>query len=62
MVVESRILLTVDDEDDLLFDFEPFLQELDRRDPRRGGFREICKYFLKGHCVKGSDCPYRHVR
>ena len=27
-----------------------------------GNFREICKFFLKGHCRSGFDCPYRHIK
>jgi hypothetical protein len=23
---------------------------------------EICKFFLKGTCMKGDDCPYKHSR
>jgi len=26
------------------------------------GAGEICKFFLKGSCTKGSACPYKHTR
>ena len=52
---------------DITFEFEKNLMDKEAYPggdgddaPQRPG--EICKYYLKGSCVKGSSCPYRHSR
>jgi len=55
------------------FDFEEALVKKDQADPgmqqSAGDLapdaeqRGTCKFFVnKGHCLKGTDCPYRHSR
>jgi cleavage and polyadenylation specificity factor subunit 4 len=51
------------------FDFEDELASRDAKDPANqislgdlNGEAEICKFFLKGSCSKGTQCPYRHNR
>lgn len=42
----------------LSFDFEKSLHvDEDEHQPK-----EICKFYLKGHCLKGTECPYRHIK
>ncbi|RKP17911.1 hypothetical protein ROZALSC1DRAFT_15790 [Rozella allomycis CSF55] len=48
-------------EEHIRFDFEPFVKEqLGLSIGENARKREVCKYFLKGHCPNGSKCLYRH--
>jgi cleavage and polyadenylation specificity factor subunit 4 len=55
------------EEAELTFEFEKTL-EVDSRatgtDSEQGEQQpgEICKFFLKGTCVKGNSCPYKHTK
>jgi len=44
------------------FDFETVLEGEDAKNFSKEASREICKFYLRGHCAKGKDCPFRHVR
>eukprot|EP01095_Lingulamoeba_sp_RSL-Kostka_P016293 TRINITY_DN7930_c0_g1_i1.p1 TRINITY_DN7930_c0_g1~~TRINITY_DN7930_c0_g1_i1.p1 ORF type:complete len:346 (+),score=78.63 TRINITY_DN7930_c0_g1_i1:253-1290(+) len=44
----------------LLFSFED--EEMVNTNIEENGTGEICKYFLKGSCVRGERCIYRHSR
>eukprot|EP01120_Amphizonella_sp_Union-15-10_P010210 TRINITY_DN4064_c0_g1_i2.p1 TRINITY_DN4064_c0_g1~~TRINITY_DN4064_c0_g1_i2.p1 ORF type:complete len:285 (-),score=30.02 TRINITY_DN4064_c0_g1_i2:127-981(-) len=48
------------------FEFEEELTKRDSKDPNMQLAGEdgegICKFFLKGSCMKGNDCTYRHSR
>ena len=53
---------------DVAFDFEKVLEknerseqgDTDKEEPQNPG--DICKFYLKGSCMKGPACPYRHSR
>ncbi len=55
-------MLSADDEFELRFNFEEVLEDIDMRDATKEQSKEICKFFLKGHCMKGKECVFRHVR
>ncbi|KAI8390897.1 uncharacterized protein BYT42DRAFT_526075 [Radiomyces spectabilis] len=47
----------------LTFDFEEFIKSelgLDLDNQVRREDEPICKYFLKGACSKGANCPFKH--
>jgi len=49
----------------MTFEFEDELSKRDAKDPNMqvaGEDGEVCKFFLKGTCMKGNECPYRHSR
>ncbi|PRP78661.1 cleavage and polyadenylation specificity factor, putative-like [Planoprotostelium fungivorum] len=45
----------------LVFDFEKYLEK-DYGPARDDEPGEICKFFLKGSCTKGTSCPFKHNR
>lgn len=53
---------------DATFDFEKVLEKNERQEqenaeqeePQKPG--EICKFFLKGSCMKGNSCVYKHSK
>jgi len=55
-------MLSAEDDYDLVFAFEDILYDIDMRDASKEQSKEICKFFLKGHCMKGKECVFRHVR
>ncbi|KAI7884327.1 hypothetical protein K492DRAFT_229312 [Lichtheimia hyalospora FSU 10163] len=49
----------------LTFDFEEYIKkelglDLDNENKKEDG--QVCKYFLKGACTKGSHCQFKHSR
>lgn len=51
----------VDDSIDGSQDFQQLqLDLLDSSEVQNPG--EVCKFFLKGSCTKGSSCPYKHSK
>eukprot|EP00906_Rhabdomonas_costata_P009455 RCo013378 len=44
------------------FHFEPHLKKLDAEDDYTRDTREICRMHLKGECLKGHNCPDKHLR
>ena len=46
------------------FSYEPFIdqQQLAKRTHALELDRPVCKYYTKGSCMRGGDCPYRHNR
>jgi hypothetical protein len=47
----------------IVFDFEKDLSMVLGEDVTLSGEdNEVCKFFLKGTCMKGSSCPFRHSR
>ncbi|KAI8920903.1 hypothetical protein PhCBS80983_g00539 [Powellomyces hirtus] len=50
---------------DLTFDFEPFLESdlnLHISRDKASAQSDVCKYYLKGYCHKGTGCQFRHSR
>eukprot|EP01112_Ceratiomyxa_fruticulosa_P013189 TRINITY_DN3693_c0_g4_i1.p1 TRINITY_DN3693_c0_g4~~TRINITY_DN3693_c0_g4_i1.p1 ORF type:complete len:329 (-),score=60.22 TRINITY_DN3693_c0_g4_i1:102-1088(-) len=54
---------------ELIFDFEKALgidytapADDNTQQEQEGQVGEICKYFLKGTCMKGQNCQFRHTR
>jgi cleavage and polyadenylation specificity factor subunit 4 len=54
---------------DITFEFERSLLDKETFPSGEGGIDEvpqkpgeICKYYLKGSCMKGASCPFRHSR
>ncbi|KAI7818291.1 hypothetical protein BC939DRAFT_427968 [Gamsiella multidivaricata] len=53
---------------DYSFDFEEYVRNevglditnMAKKNGENGD--NICRFFLKGHCSKGNNCPFRHVR
>ena len=58
------------DETKLIFEFEKQLVNLELNrihqlfidDDEEQLPGEICKFYLKGTCTKGSSCPYKHEK
>lgn len=48
-------------EDSLSFSFEPFLAEQDARVSEHYS-EDICKFYLRGLCLKGDKCDMRHSK
>jgi cleavage and polyadenylation specificity factor subunit 4 len=55
----------------IVFDFEEYIRlelniKMDRpsdspEQTHTGGQEGICRFFQKGFCAKGQNCPYRHI-
>jgi cleavage and polyadenylation specificity factor subunit 4 len=50
-------MISLEDDFSLSFEFEKHLELAGKNDAK-----EMCKYYLKGHCSKGSSCPFRHLK
>jgi cleavage and polyadenylation specificity factor subunit 4 len=59
---QTSSMLANEEEWDLEFDFEDVLLENDAENYGKEASKEICKFYLRGSCAKGKDCPFRHVR
>ncbi|KAM9960309.1 hypothetical protein ACTFIW_009438 [Dictyostelium discoideum] len=46
----------------LTFDFEAYFTDKTDGDGDDKDGSDICRFFLKGSCTKGSDCPYKHTK
>ncbi|EFA84764.1 CCCH-type zinc finger-containing protein [Heterostelium album PN500] len=47
----------------LTFDFEPYVTDKNEiLDDDTKDNSEVCRFFLKGNCTKGNDCPYKHSK
>jgi len=55
-------MISKDDDLRLVFDFELKLHEQDEKEIGKTTAKEVCKYFLKGTCNKGSSCQFKHIR
>ncbi|KAF8937871.1 cleavage and polyadenylation-specific factor 4-like protein [Dissophora ornata] len=68
MAMTYSILPSEIDFQDYSFDFEEYVRNevglditnLAKKNGETGD--NICRFFLKGHCSKGNNCPFRHVR
>ncbi|KAI8354848.1 hypothetical protein B0O80DRAFT_449835 [Mortierella sp. GBAus27b] len=68
MAMAYSILPAEIDFQDYSFDFEEFVRidmglDITNTAKKNGETGDnICRFFLKGHCSKGTGCPFRHVR
>lgn len=66
--VISPIIMDIDDyslsfEFERLIENEPIPRNISVNAENAGEeSNEICKFFLKGTCVKGNACPYKHTK
>lgn len=47
---------------DITFDFEVYLDVDKALHETESEEQEICKFYLKGNCTKGSSCPFKHMK
>lgn len=64
-------IMMMDDIPDITFEFEKGMDKKDMDLPSGGGGGpteedqkpgDICKFFLKGSCMKGNHCQYKHPK
>lgn len=54
-------MITLEEDFDICFDFEKHL-DLGKEKTKGSDSKEVCKFYLKGNCTKGSDCSFKHVK